>query len=272
MTPHAPGTAAPSTAAGPVVLPGTPVVPGVAWGPVVRPSGAVALPGDDGVVVREEERAGEKERFTAAAGVVADRLNARAGAATGVSAEVLANALAPADTAGLDPRRITGLATRLGGTTSHTAIIARQLGLPCVVAVGGLDAVPEGATVLLDGERGTVTVDPDPAPARGLRPPPTRRVSGCSAPSWRSSAGPRSPRWRSRQAVTRRCSRPSPVSGSSSARWTPGPTSRWPSPRCRTRRTRLSASVACGSPAGTPACWTGSSTRSPRPPDGPAPR
>src|SRR5918994_1758647 len=166
MTPHAPGTAAPSTAAGPVVLPGTPVVPGVAWGPVVRPSGAVALPGDDGVVVREEERAGEKERFTAAAGVVADRLNARAGAATGVSAEVLANALAPADTAGLDPRRITGLATRLGGTTSHTAIIARQLGLPCVVAVGGLDDVPEGATVLLDGERGTVTVDPDPEDAR----------------------------------------------------------------------------------------------------------
>src|SRR5918994_1058231 len=149
MTPHAPGTAAPSTAAGPVVLPGTPVVPGVAWGPVVRPSGAVALPGDDGVVVREEERAGEKERFTAAAGVVADRLNARAGAATGVSAEVLANALAPADTAGLDTRRITGMATRLGGTTSHTAIIARQLGLPCVVAVGGLADDPEEARARL---------------------------------------------------------------------------------------------------------------------------
>ncbi|HEV7875310.1 MAG TPA: putative PEP-binding protein, partial [Nocardioides sp.] len=56
-------------------------------------------------------------------------------------------------------------ATRLGGTTSHTAIIARQLGLPCVVAVGGLDDVPAGATVLLDGEQGTVTVDPDEAEA-----------------------------------------------------------------------------------------------------------
>src|SRR5918998_817438 len=184
MTTHAPGTTAPSTT-GPVVLPGTPVVPGVAWGPVVRPSGAVMLPPDDGVVVAEEERAGEKERFAAAAGVVADRLTERAGAATGVSAEVLAttaglardrgllsavqqriDALPPADPGGRAPASITGLATRLGGTTSHTAIIARQLGLPCVVAVGGLADVPEGATVLLDGERGTVTVDPDPEEGR----------------------------------------------------------------------------------------------------------
>ena len=57
---------------------------------------------------------------------------------------LLADDLAPADTAGLDPTRVIGLATRLGGTTSHTAIIARQLGLPCVVAVEGLDDVPRG--------------------------------------------------------------------------------------------------------------------------------
>jgi phosphotransferase system enzyme I (PtsI) len=82
-----------------------------------------------------------------------------------VPSVLLADDLAPADTAGLDPARVIGLATRLGGTTSHTAIIARQLGLPCVVAVGGLDDVPAGATVLLDGEQGTVTVDPDGAEA-----------------------------------------------------------------------------------------------------------
>ena len=52
-----------------------------------------------------------------------------------------ANDLAPADTAGLDPSLVVALATTLGGPTSHTAIIARQLGLPCVVAVDGLDAV-----------------------------------------------------------------------------------------------------------------------------------
>ena len=73
--------------------------------------------------------------------------------------------LAPADTAGLDPHRVVGLATTLGGPTSHTAIIARQLGIPCVVAVHGLDAVPVGTMVLLDGTRGTVTVDPDRADA-----------------------------------------------------------------------------------------------------------
>src|SRR3954471_12938178 len=80
-----------------------------------------------------------------------------------VPSVLVADDLAPADTAGLDPAHILGLATRLGGTTSHTAIIARQLGLPCVVAVGGLADVPAGATVLLDGEHGTVTVGPDPA-------------------------------------------------------------------------------------------------------------
>jgi phosphoenolpyruvate-protein phosphotransferase (PTS system enzyme I) len=83
-----------------------------------------------------------------------------------VPSVLLADDLAPADTAGLDPTRVIGLATRLGGTTSHTAIIARQLGLPCVVAVGGLDDVPAGVTVLLDGEQGTVTIDPDEAEAR----------------------------------------------------------------------------------------------------------
>jgi len=73
--------------------------------------------------------------------------------------------LAPADTAGLDPHRVVGLATTLGGPTSHTAIIARQLGIPCVVAVNGLDDVAAGTMVLLDGNRGTVILDPDRAEA-----------------------------------------------------------------------------------------------------------
>ncbi|MDH6195723.1 phosphotransferase system enzyme I (PtsI) [Mycobacterium frederiksbergense] len=71
--------------------------------------------------------------------------------------------LAPADAAELDPARIIGLATTLGGPTSHTAIIARELGIACVVAVAGLDEVPAGAMVLLDGSAGTITVGPDPA-------------------------------------------------------------------------------------------------------------
>ena len=79
-----------------------------------------------------------------------------------VPSVLCAEDLAPADTAGLDPALIVGLATTLGGPTSHTAIIARQLGIPCVVAVNDLDDVVTGAMVLLDGVRGTVTVAPDP--------------------------------------------------------------------------------------------------------------
>ena len=69
--------------------------------------------------------------------------------------------LAPVDTAGLDASLVVALATTLGGPTSHTAIIARQLGIPCVVAVDGLDAVPSGTMVMVDGTLGTVTVSPD---------------------------------------------------------------------------------------------------------------
>jgi phosphotransferase system enzyme I (PtsI) len=72
-----------------------------------------------------------------------------------------AEELAPADAALLDPARVVALATALGGPTSHTAIIARHLGIPCVVAVDGLDAVVAGSSVLVDGVRGTVTVSPD---------------------------------------------------------------------------------------------------------------
>ena len=82
-----------------------------------------------------------------------------------VPSVLCAQDLAPADTAGLDPALIVALATTLGGPTSHTAIIARQLGIPCVVAVDGLDAVAAGTMVLVDGTAGTVTVAPDEAAA-----------------------------------------------------------------------------------------------------------
>ncbi|RPA19575.1 phosphoenolpyruvate--protein phosphotransferase [Gordonia sp. OPL2] len=78
---------------------------------------------------------------------------------------LLADDLAPADTAGLDPVKIIALVTRLGGPTSHTAIIARQLGIPCVVAVAGLGVIAAGAAVLVDGTAGTLEVEPDEAAA-----------------------------------------------------------------------------------------------------------
>ncbi|TAL17261.1 MAG: phosphoenolpyruvate--protein phosphotransferase [Frankiales bacterium] len=228
-------------------LHGTPVVPGVGYGRVVRPAPAPDLPAAQ--EVPEAERPAEAARFSAAAEAVAARLSARSAASSGVSAEVLqataglardrgllatvaeriaagadavhataaavdqfagmfrsmgglmaervtdlhdirdrvvaeltgqpepgvpvpdepsvlvADDLAPADTAGLDPALVVGIATRLGGPTSHTAIIARQLGIPCVVAVPGVDELPVGVLVLVDGATGAVEVEPDAAAA-----------------------------------------------------------------------------------------------------------
>jgi phosphotransferase system enzyme I (PtsI) len=75
---------------------------------------------------------------------------------------LFADDLAPVDTAGLDPRLVVALVTRSGGPTSHTAIIARQLGIPCVVGVSGLLESPIGARALVDGTTGEVDLDPDP--------------------------------------------------------------------------------------------------------------
>ena len=76
--------------------------------------------------------------------------------------------LAPADTAGLDPSLVKALVTRLGGPTSHTAIIARQLGIPCIVAASALDTVAEGTEILVDGTSGIITLEPDQAMAKDL--------------------------------------------------------------------------------------------------------
>ncbi|WP_448630824.1 putative PEP-binding protein [Cellulomonas soli] len=71
--------------------------------------------------------------------------------------------LAPADTAALDLSLVVGLVTEEGGPTGHTAIIAGQLGLPCIVRTPGITAVPDGTLVGLDAAAGQVLVDPTPA-------------------------------------------------------------------------------------------------------------
>jgi phosphoenolpyruvate-protein phosphotransferase (PTS system enzyme I) len=250
-------------------LSGTAVVPGVGYGPVVRPAPAPVLPDPahaaTGDAVAEEQRPRELQRFAEAAEAVAVRMQNRTAQASGAAAEVLSalaamardrglhslvqqhtdagagaevatvravdqlaqmfasagglmaervtdlrdicsrvvaeltgqpdpgvptpaqpsvllsDDLAPADTAGLDPRRVLAIATSGGGPTSHTAIIARQLAIPCVVAVDGLDAVPAGGLVLVDGSTGEVEVSPDPAAA-------TARVEAAHAERARDAA------------------------------------------------------------------------------------
>src|SRR6516162_2157320 len=74
---------------------------------------------------------------------------------------ILADELTPADTALIDPLRVAGFATEFGGAESHTAIVARALGLPAVLAVPGLlDHARTDDTVVIDGIEGTVIIDP----------------------------------------------------------------------------------------------------------------
>jgi phosphotransferase system enzyme I (PtsI) len=76
---------------------------------------------------------------------------------------LIAEDLAPADTATLDPEKVLALLTAGGGPQSHTAIIARSLGLPAVVAAAGVDELPDGTEVYVDGAAGLITVDPGEA-------------------------------------------------------------------------------------------------------------
>ena len=73
---------------------------------------------------------------------------------------LVAEDLAPADTATLDPAVVLALVTSGGGPQSHTAIIARALGLPAVVAARGVDDIDEGTLVFVDGAAGSLTLDP----------------------------------------------------------------------------------------------------------------
>lgn len=79
---------------------------------------------------------------------------------------LLADDLSPADTAGLDPTSYVAIVTEGGGPTSHTSIIARQLGIPAIVAARELGQVREGTPVLVDGRAGSIRTGVDPEHAR----------------------------------------------------------------------------------------------------------
>ena len=84
---------------------------------------------------------------------------------------VLAEELTPSDTVRMDTAHVKGIATRLGGATAHSAIIARTLGIPAAAvqpaepsAAAGIDGwqteALNGHMAILDGADGTLTVDP----------------------------------------------------------------------------------------------------------------
>lgn len=77
---------------------------------------------------------------------------------------ILAKDLTPSMTAGINPANVAGIVTELGGRTAHSAILARALEIPAVVALAGiLDEVKNGDAIILDGSDGTVILNPDDA-------------------------------------------------------------------------------------------------------------
>ncbi|MHC4551363.1 MAG: phosphoenolpyruvate--protein phosphotransferase [Planctomycetota bacterium] len=75
---------------------------------------------------------------------------------------ILARDLTPTQTAGFNKSFVKGFATEKGGRTSHTAIVARSLGIPAVVAIGDMSSeIPPDCVMIVDGNRGVVIIDPD---------------------------------------------------------------------------------------------------------------
>ncbi len=75
---------------------------------------------------------------------------------------IIAKDLTPSDTAQMDKDNVLAFATDMGGRTSHTAIMARSLEIPAVVGlVDATDKVQEGDTVIVDGNKGTIYINPE---------------------------------------------------------------------------------------------------------------
>jgi phosphoenolpyruvate-protein phosphotransferase (PTS system enzyme I) len=93
---------------------------------------------------------------------------------------VVAEDLAPAETATLDRALVVGIITEAGGRTSHTAILAAQMGIPAVVQLAGATTIETGTQVALDGDTGEVTIEPDLALVEQQRARAARRREALS--------------------------------------------------------------------------------------------
>ncbi len=97
---------------------------------------------------------------------------------------IVARDLAPAETATLHPDTVLGIVTQEGGPTSHTAILAAQLGIPCSVKTkGALDAINSGDTVAIDGGVGEVIVSPTSDEVSQLKDRAERRARALAGSS-----------------------------------------------------------------------------------------
>lgn len=77
---------------------------------------------------------------------------------------IVAHDLSPADTMQLDKSKVIAFVTDVGGRTSHTAILARSLGIPAVVGLETVSTlIPAGLPVIVDGSSGLVILNPSAA-------------------------------------------------------------------------------------------------------------
>jgi phosphotransferase system enzyme I (PtsI) len=82
-------------------------------------------------------------------------------------AVLIARDIGPADVVGLSTETVLAIVTEEGGLTSHTAIVAKSLGLPAVVACEGVLAITDGTPLLVDGRSGSVSLEPSDQDTRG---------------------------------------------------------------------------------------------------------
>ena len=76
---------------------------------------------------------------------------------------IVAHDLLPSQTAALDKNKVKGFIVDVGGRTSHTAIVARGMGIPAIVGMGDISSrVNTGDPIIVDGTRGTVIINPTP--------------------------------------------------------------------------------------------------------------
>ncbi len=75
---------------------------------------------------------------------------------------IVSRDLTPSKTISLDKEKVLGFVTEMGSSTSHSAILARNLNIPAVVGLGdNFNLLPLNSEIIIDGYKGIVIVDPD---------------------------------------------------------------------------------------------------------------
>lgn len=112
------------------------------------------------------------------------------GIASDVPVLLCADDLAPSETIQLDKSKVLGFITAGGSGSSHTAILARTLGIPAIVGMGdALKPELEGRAAIADGSTGALVIDPDDD-TRDRLPKSATSSCACSACWKRSRARP----------------------------------------------------------------------------------